>query len=162
MKKATRPVIALMTMFGMASLHAEPVCLSAFDGDVLYEINVGENIADTDIGPSITGRVSGNLAPCAGLGAWPFEGSWLLLGDTVAVAFRAMTVDALGCGAVDTMMVMDSASYEGTLELYNSRSDFANTSTVQKIDCPLDMELGGSGSASGNGDLIDLFGNPFQ
>jgi hypothetical protein len=113
----------------------ENFCLSAFDGTVRYQFTIEfEEHNATEI--VLKGRTFGALASCAGLSEWPLIGTLLPLGKTSStLGWRAFTVDADNCGAVDFIVAFDNNTGTGSLQLHNDRNNFGNTSTVTEVAC---------------------------
>ncbi len=111
------------------------VCFTGFDGTVHYQFSIdGYKSGDGEIGP-FQGRVFGALVACAGLNQWPLMATAIVAGDRIVLTFRAMTVDAVGCGAVDYLVALDTGTLSGPLYLHNSRNQFSNTSTFVPAAC---------------------------
>jgi hypothetical protein len=53
----------------------------------------------------------------------------------VVLGYRAMTVDAAGCGAVDEIAPLSPSTLAGPLQLHNDRNNFSNTSTLTPAPC---------------------------
>jgi len=84
---------------------------------------------------SIGGRIFGALSPCAGLNQWPVIATKVTKGTQVILAYRAMTVDAAACGAVDEIANLAAATLSGPLQLHNDRNNFSNTTTLVAAPC---------------------------
>lgn len=111
------------------------VCFTGFDGTVHYQFSInGYRSTDGEIGP-FQGRVFGALVACAGLNQWPLMATAIVAGDRIVLTFRAMTIDAVGCGAVDYLATLDTGTLSGPLYLHNSRNQFSNTSTFVPAPC---------------------------
>lgn len=100
---------------------------------------------------SLTGVIFGGLAPCAGLTHWPVVGAAYTESGSIVVAYRAMTVDASGCGAVDNIANLNPTTLSGPLQLHNDRNNFSNTSTLTKSACAAPPPSGGTPPAHGAG-----------
>ena len=135
-------------------------CFTAFEGTVHYQFSIkGYKPTDGEIGP-FQGRVFGALVACAGLNQWPLTATAIAAGDRIVLAFRAMTVDAVGCGAVDYLVALDPGTLSGPLQLHNARNQFSNTSTFVPAPCvePPSPGARGPGGGTGRGGA-DLHGN---
>src|SRR5579872_2116339 len=121
---------ALLLAPGLAM--AAPQCFSPFSGVyVRFEQPV------TDSAVARNGRVWGALSSCAGLSSWPVVGnSYHSKKDGLVVAFRAFTVDANTCGAVDYIGTMSGKPLSGPFQLFNQRSNFGNSGTWTQVTCP--------------------------
>ena len=51
------------------------------------------------------------------------------------LGYRAMTVDAAGCGAVDEIAALNPSTLSGPFQLHNDRNNFSNTSTLTPAPC---------------------------
>ena len=111
---------------------AAPQCFQVFSGVYLrFEQPV------TDSTVARNGRVWGALSSCAGLSSWPVVGnSYHSKTDGLVVAFRAFTVDANNCGAVDWIGTMSGKPLSGPFQLFNQRSNFGSSGTWTQIKCP--------------------------
>lgn len=135
-------------------------CFTGFDGTVRYQFSIkGLKPTDKEIGP-FQGRVFGALVACAGLNQWPLMANAIAAGDRIVLTFRAMTVDAVGCGAVDYLVALDARTLSGPLYLHNARNQFSNTSTLVPAPCVEPPSGGpvGPGGGTGRGGA-DLHGN---
>ncbi len=139
---------AVLLAPGMA--FAAPQCFQEFTGVYLrFEQPV------TDSTVARNGRVWGALSSCDGLSSWPVVGnSYHSKTDGLVVAFRAFTVDASTCGAVDFIGTMSGKPLSGPFELFNERSNFGNSGTWTEIKCPTPPEKGVKLPAG-----VDPFGN---
>lgn len=111
------------------------ICFTAFGGTVHYQFSLDGCPPSGDGAFSLHGRVFGALVPCAGLGQWPVVGTAVVDGAQIVLGFRAMTVDAASCGAVDYIVRLDPATLVGSLQLHNGRNDFSNESTLAPVAC---------------------------
>lgn len=133
-------------------------CFTGFDGTVHYQFSIkGHKSTDGEIGP-FQGRVFGALVPCAGLDRWPLMATAVAAGGRIVLTFRAMTVDAVGCGAVDYLAALDAGTLSGPLYLHNARNQFSNTSTLVPAPCVEPPGSRGPGGGTGRGGA-DLHGN---
>lgn len=148
---------------GYSDATAE-ICFTAFNGKVHYQFSLDGRLPSSDGAFPLQGRVFGALISCAGLAQWPVMGTVVVDGDQIVLAFRAMTVDAATCGAIDYIVHLDSATLSGPLQLYNNRKDFSNASTLTLAACanpsalinPSQRSLRGNGFNGG----VDPQGNP--
>ena len=81
------------------------------------------------------GVVFGALAACAGQTHWPLVGTAVANNKVVVLGFRAMTVDAAGCGAVDEIAALSPTTLSGPFQLHNDRNNFSNTNTLTPAPC---------------------------
>lgn len=114
---------------------AVETCFTGFDGTVHYQFSIKKHLPSSDGAFPLQGRVFGALVSCAGLAQWPVMGTVVVDGEQLILAFRAMTVDAATCGAIDYIVHLDSATLSGPLQLYNNRKDFSNESTLIPATC---------------------------
>jgi len=134
------------------------ICFTAFEGTVHYQFSLQGRPPSGDGAFPLQGRVFGALVPCAGLGQWPVTGTLVVDGDQIVMGFRALTVDAASCGAVDYIVRLDPATLAGPLQLHNNRKDFSNESTLVPAACarppapiePGQRRLGGGADPQGN------------
>jgi hypothetical protein len=111
------------------------ICFTAFEGTVYYQFSLNGRLPSNAVAFPLQGRVFGALVPCAGLGQWPVMGTVVVDGGQIVLGFRAMTVDAASCGAVDYIARLDPATLTGPLQLHNGRNDFSNQSTLTPGAC---------------------------
>ena len=115
---------------------AAPQCFSPFSG--VY-IRFEQPVTDSSVARN--GRVWGALSSCDGLSSWPVVGnSYHSNADGLVVAFRAFTVDANNCGAVDWIGTLKGKPLSGPFELFNQRTNFGNSGTWTEITCPTPPE----------------------
>jgi len=130
---------------------AAPQCFQIFTGVyVMFNrpINLGTDSA-------VNGRTWGALSPCDGLSSWPIVGSaHFSKTNGLVVAYRAFTVDATVCGAVDVIGTMSGSPPSGPFQLWNQRTNFGNTGTWTEVTCPAPPV--GPGLRAGE---IDAMGN---
>jgi hypothetical protein len=132
--KITRQIVlivgvALLTP-GMAL--AGPQCFQLFSG--VY-VRFEQPVTTTTVARN--GRTWGALSSCDGLSSWPVVGnSYHSKKDGIVVAFRAFTVDANTCGAVDFIGTMSGKVLSGPFELYNQRTNSGGSGTWTEIKCP--------------------------
>jgi hypothetical protein len=114
------------------SASAANQCFGLFGNTVTVEVN-----GSVTSSSALTGREFGALSSCAGLSAWPIIGSsFKSTSGAIVFAFRSMTVDASGCGAVDSIVALKGSPLSGTLQLHNDRNNFSNTTTMIQKSCP--------------------------
>jgi hypothetical protein len=84
------------------------------------------------------GRTWGALSSCAGLASWPVVGSsHHSKTDGLVLSYRAFTLDANNCGAVDFIGTLKGKPLSGPFQLFNQRSNFGNTGTWTEVKCPV-------------------------
>lgn len=111
------------------------LCFTSFGGTVHLQFATTA-VALRAVGTqTFGGRVFGALAPCAGLREWPVTATKDSKSGQIILAFRAMTVDAAGCGAVDEIVNLNPRTLSGPLQLHNDRNNFSNTSTLVPAAC---------------------------
>jgi hypothetical protein len=111
---------------------AAPQCFQPFTG--VY-IRFEQPVTSTEA--ALTGRVWGALSSCDGLVSWPVVGSsHFSKTDGLTIAFRAFTVDATVCGAVDYIGTLSGTPLTGPFQLFNQRTNFGNTGTWTEVACP--------------------------
>jgi hypothetical protein len=121
---------ALLLAPGMAL--AAPQFFQPFSG-VYIRFNQPVSSATT----ALNGRVFGSLSSCDGLVSWPLVGSaHHSKTDGLVVAFRAFTVDANNCGAVDWIGKLSGKPLSGPFQLFNQRTNFGSTGTWTQVKCP--------------------------
>jgi hypothetical protein len=146
---------SIMVLVGIALLApglamAKPQCFSPFSG--VY-IRFEQPVTDSTVARN--GRVFGSLASCAGLASWPVVGnSYRSKTDGLVVAFRAFTVDANSCGAVDYVGTLKGKPLSGPFQLFNQRTNFGNSGTWTQVTCPTPPEEGSKPPAG-----VDALGN---
>jgi hypothetical protein len=146
---------AIAVLVGVALLApglamAAPQCFSPFSG--VY-VRFEEPVTDATVARN--GRVFGALSSCAGLSSWPVVGnSYHSKTDGLVVAFRAFTVDANNCGAVDWIGTLKGKPLSGPFQLFNQRTNFGNSGTWTQVACPAPPENGGKPPAG-----VDPLGN---
>jgi hypothetical protein len=92
---------------------------------------------------ALNGRTWGALSGCDGLSSWPIVGSsHHSKTDGLVLAYRAMTVDANNCGAVDFIGTLKGNPLSGPFQLFNQRTDFGTSGTWTEIKCPTPPENG--------------------
>jgi hypothetical protein len=130
--------------------QAAPQCFQVFSG--VY-VRFEQAIGDTDTAE--TGRTWGALSGCDGLVSWPVIGSsHHSKTDGLTLAYRAMTVDANTCGAVDFIGTLSGKPLSGPFQLFNQRTNFGSSGTWTQITCPKPPK-NGSKLPSG----VDALGN---
>jgi hypothetical protein len=111
---------------------AAPQCFQVFSG--VY-VRFEQPITATETAQ--TGRTWGALSSCDGLVSWPVIGSsHHSKTDGLTLAYRAMTVDANTCGAVDFIGTLSGKPLSGPFQLFNQRTNFGNSGTWTQIKCP--------------------------
>ncbi len=122
-------------MLAASSATAAGTCFTAFGGSVHYQFAEPANSFKTPGIINVSGVTFGALSSCAGLTHWPLVGTAVSNGKTTVLAFRAMTVAATGCGAVDEIVSLNSTTLSGALQLHNDRNNFSNTTTLVQAAC---------------------------
>ena len=117
---------------------AAPQCFQVFSGVyVRFEQPV------TNYETAKKGRTWGALSSCDGLVSWPVIGSsHFSKTDGLTLAYRAMTVDANNCGAVDFIGTLSGKPLSGPFQLFNQRTNFGGTGTWTEITCPKPPRVG--------------------
>ena len=134
-KKLALRSIATATMLAVASAASAQTCFTAFGGSVHYQFTASvANFKQRGI-RNVAGVVFGALSPCAGLTHWPLVGTEDSNGREVVLGFRAITVDAAGCGAVDEIASLNPSTLDGPLQLHNDRNNFSNTNALTLASC---------------------------
>jgi hypothetical protein len=129
---------------------AAPQCFQPFSG--VY-IRFEKPVTDSSVARN--GRVFGALSSCAGLSSWPVVGnSYHSKTDGLVVAFRAFTVDANNCGAVDWIGTLSGQPLSGPFQLFNQRTNFGNSGTWTQVTCPTPPRHGAKLPAG-----VDALGN---
>ena len=121
------------------ALSANPAlaetCFSAFGGSVHYNFPIASTKFTTPGIYSTPGVIFGSLSSCAGLLKWPLIGTVVVTKTQAILAFRAMTVDASSCGAVDSIVNLSINPLSGPLQLHNDRTNFSNSTTFTVSTC---------------------------
>jgi hypothetical protein len=111
---------------------AGPQCFQVFNG-----VYVKFNQPVTTTSTAQNGRIWGSLQGCAGLASWPVVGSsHHSKKDGLVLAYRAFTVDANNCGAVDVIGTLKGKPLSGPFQLYNQRTNFGTTGTLDPGQLP--------------------------
>jgi hypothetical protein len=110
-------------------------CFTAFGGSVHYQFTLSPATLKAPGIRNLAGVVFGALAACAGQTHWPVVGTAVSNAKVVVLGYRAMTVDAAGCGAVDEIAALNPSTLSGPFQLHNDRSNFSNTSTLTPAPC---------------------------
>jgi hypothetical protein len=118
-------------------------CFSAFSGGVHYNFADPLTSFTTPGTYSTPGVLFGSLSSCAGLAKWPIVGTVTVTATSVVLAFRALTVDAAGCGATDNIVSLTPKKLSGTLQLHNDRNNFSNSSAFANGVCTTPPPEGG-------------------
>jgi hypothetical protein len=137
--RITRSIAMIMaaTLAAPTLALAGPQCFSPFSGVYIrFEQPVTPN------SEARVGRTWGALASCDGLSSWPVAGyAYKSRTDGGFVfAFRAFTLDADSCGAVDYIGTLSGAPLSGPFNLFNQRTDFGNSGTMTEVACPAPPE----------------------
>lgn len=129
--------IAGILCLTMGSFAWAEKCFTAFGGTVHYQFATIATTLKATGTRTFGGRTFGDLASCAGLNQWPVTATVTKVPEStqIILAFRAMTVDAGSCGAVDYIVNLNSTNLSGPLELHNDRTNFSNTSTLVPAAC---------------------------
>jgi hypothetical protein len=140
MTRISAPRIAVSAIAAAGIIAAAPMahavtCFSAFGGTVNYNFNLTTANFSTVGTYAAPGVTFGALSPCAGLSKWPVMGTLTVSKTSAVLAWRAETVDAAGCGAVDEIVGMTPGHLTGTLQLHNDRNNFSNTSAFTQTAC---------------------------
>lgn len=156
LKKCRLMLLALgMVAFASEVARAE-VCFTGFNGGVHYQLQTTVNQLKTPGTKLISGRIFGSLSPCAGLNEWPLIVSSIKKNNSsLILAFRSMTVDTTGCGAVDNIVNLNPSTLSGPLQLHNDRNNFSNTTTLVSAPCIEPSSV----STSQRNTTMDSFGN---
>ena len=128
--RITAAVIVTL-LLNCGQMFATNQCFTAFGGSVSFVFQ--KPVTNTTY--AVKGRTFGALASCFGLSAWPIVGSSYKSGSNVVVAFRAMTVDAPNCGAVDWITNLSGSPLSGPADLHNDRTNFSNSTTLTQVSC---------------------------
>jgi hypothetical protein len=126
--------IAVFPILAGATPALAQACFTAFGGSIQYQFTVTPTLKAPGI-RSTPGVVFGALAACAGQTHWPLVGTAVANNRVVVLGFRAMTVDAAGCGAVDEIAALNPTTLSGPFQLHNDRNNFSNTSTLTPAPC---------------------------
>ena len=110
-------------------------CFTAFGGSTHFQFSLSAAALKAPGIRNVSGVVFGALAPCAGQTHWPVVGTVVANNRVVVLGYRAMTVDAAGCGAVDEIAVLNPNNLTGPLQLHNDRTNFSNTNTLTPAPC---------------------------
>jgi hypothetical protein len=126
-------VVGVLFLSPAVAQTGAPQCFQMFSG-VYIQFNKPVTTTIT----AQNGRVWGSLASCAGLSSWPVVGSsHLSKVDGLVLGFRAFTVDAANCGAVDFIATLSGNPLSGPFQLWNERKGGGNSGTMTQISCPL-------------------------
>jgi hypothetical protein len=126
---AALPIVAGATP---ASAQA---CFTSFGGTVHYQFSLTPAQLRAPGIHSTPGVVFGALAACAGQTHWPLVGTAVANNRVVVLGFRAMTMDAAGCGAVDEIAALNPTTLTGPFQLHNDRNNVSNTNTLTAAAC---------------------------
>ncbi len=133
-KSAVTGMAALFSL-AVCPIAQATTCFSAFGGAIHYHFSISSLALKTPGTKTFSGQTFGALVPCAGLDQWPVTATANVKNGQIILGFRAMTVDAAGCGAVDYIVNLDPHTLSGPLELHNDRNNFSNTSTLAPAAC---------------------------
>jgi hypothetical protein len=128
----TGVIVAALTGATTASAQT---CFTAFGGSVHYQFAPSVAAFKATGIRNVAGVTFGSLAPCAGLTHWPLIGTEVSDKEKIVLGFRAMTVDAPGCGAVDLIVSLNQRTLSGQMQLHNDRNNFSNTTTLTHAPC---------------------------
>jgi hypothetical protein len=127
--------IAVFPILAGATPALAQACFTAFGGSIHYQFTLTPAQLKAPGIRSTPGVVFGALAACAGQTHWPLVGTAVANNRVVVLGFRAMTVDAAGCGAVDEIAALNPTTLSGPFQLHNDRNNFSNTSTLTPAPC---------------------------
>ncbi len=130
----TIPAFVAAASIATPALTAQ-TCFTAFGGSVHYQFAAPVTAFTARGTRDIPGVLFGALSPCAGLSFWGVVGTATNDGTTTVLGLRDETADATGCGAVDVTISLSPSTLSGPLQLYNERTNFGNTSTLQRARC---------------------------
>jgi hypothetical protein len=148
--KRSIAVIVSAVLLAPGLALAAPQCFQVFSG--VY-VRFEQPITLTETAQE--GRTWGALSPCDGLVSWPVVGSsHRSKKDGLTLAYRAFTVDANTCGAVDFIGTLKGNPLSGPFELFNQRTNFGSSGTWTEITCPTPPEKGAQPPAG-----VDALGN---
>jgi hypothetical protein len=130
-------LIAGMTAAALANtaVASAQTCFTAFGGSIHYQFTASVPAFKAPGTRSLAGVTFGALASCAGLTHWPLVATEVSDRQKIVLGFRAMTVAASGCGAVDYIASVSQSALNGPLQLHNDRNNFSNTSTLTPASC---------------------------
>ena len=129
-KKLLTTGIAVLPILVGGTPALAQACFTAFGGSVHYQFSLTPAALRAPGIRNVAGVVFGGLAPCAGQTHWPLVGTAVANAKVVVLGYRAMTVDAAGCGAVDEIAALSPSTLAGPLQLHNDRNNFSNTRTA--------------------------------
>jgi hypothetical protein len=124
-------VLPVLTAGAPASAQS---CFTAFGGSVHYQFTLTPAALKAPGIRNVAGVVFGALAACAGQTHWPLVGTVVANPKVAVLGYRAMTVDAAGCGD-DEIAALNPSSLAGPFQLHNDRNNFSNTSTLTPAPC---------------------------
>jgi hypothetical protein len=151
-------IVPILAGAGPASAQA---CFTAFGGSVHYQFTLTPAQLKAPGIRNVAGVVFGALAACAGQTHWPLVGTAVANSRVVVLGYRAMTVDAAGCGAVDDIAALSPTTLSGPFQLHNDRNNFSNTSTLTPAPC-VAVPLLAAEAAPGAAGQKDPAGNSAQ
>ena len=126
--------IIAATFAGVTTASAQ-TCFTAFGGTIHYQFALSVAAFKAPGIRNVAGVTFGALSHCAGQTHWPLVGTEVSDREKIVLGFRAMTVDAPGCGAVDYIVSLSPGTLNGPLQLHNDRNNFSNTSTLTPAPC---------------------------
>jgi hypothetical protein len=130
-------VLVSVALLAPSLALAAPQCFQPFSG--VY-VRFEQPVTTTTTAQH--GRVWGALSGCAGLSSWPVVGSsHRSKTDGLVIAFRAFTVDANNCGAVDYIGTLKGKPLSGPFQLFNQRTNFGTSGTWTQVTCPAPPEM---------------------
>jgi hypothetical protein len=118
-----------------ATTASAQTCFTAFSGSIHYQFASSARAFQATGTRNVAGVIFGALQPCAGLTHWPLVGTEVSDQQTIVLGFRAMTVDAANCGAVDFIIPLSQNTLTGPLQLHNDRTNSSNTDTLIPAPC---------------------------
>lgn len=126
--------IAAASLAGAGAASAQ-TCFTAFGGSVRYQFSPSPAAFKAPGTRNVAGVTFGALSACAGQNHWPLIATEIADREKIVLGFRAMTVDAASCGAVDYIVALDPIKLAGPLQLHNDRNNFSNSGTLVSAAC---------------------------
>jgi hypothetical protein len=128
--------IAIMTLAGATAASAQQICFTAFGRSTHFQFASSVPAFKAAGIRNVAGVMFGaGLIPCAGLTHWPLVGAEVSDRQKIVLGFRAMTVAARRCGALDFIVPLSQATLTGPLQVHNDRFDTSNISTLAPAAC---------------------------